>query len=128
MIEKEDAKRILIVDDDPTAVELMQYILRGEGFETFLAVSGAQGIAMAKEELPDLILLDVMLPEVDGFEVCRRLRDDIATAAVPVIMLSARAQTKDLESGQQAGADLYLTKPIDLTELIQRVSSLLSEC
>jgi DNA-binding response OmpR family regulator len=91
-------------------------------------VSGAQGIAMAKEELPDLILLDVMLPEVDGFEVCRRLRDDIATAAVPVIMLSARAQTKDLESGQQAGADLYLTKPIDLTELIQRVSSLLSEC
>ncbi len=127
MTEGTVAKRILIVDDDPAAVELVQYALKGEGFESLLAVSGAQGIAMAKEELPDLILLDVMLPEVDGFQVCRQLREDAATAAVPIIMLSARAQTSDLENGQQAGADLYLTKPIDLTELIQRVCSLLSD-
>lgn len=127
MTEGTVAKRILIVDDDPAAVELVQYALKGEGFESLLAVSGAQGIAMAKEELPDLILLDVMLPEVDGFQVCRQLREDAATAAVPIIMLSARAQTSDLENGQQAGADLYLTKPIDLTELIQRVCSLLRD-
>lgn len=125
MTEGTETKRILIVDDDPAAVELIQYLLEREGFQTSLAVNGAQGIAMAKEKQPDLILLDVMLPEMDGFQVCQQLRADPSIARLPIIMLSARAQTSDLETGQEAGADLYLTKPLDLTELIQAVTRLL---
>lgn len=127
MTENDRPRRVLIVDDDPAAVELIQYMLQGEGYTTALAVTGAAGIAMAKEQRPDLILLDVMLPEMDGLEACRRLRADPTTSAVPIIMLSARAQSSDLQSGQEAGADLYLTKPIDLTDLARKISSLLSE-
>jgi two-component system alkaline phosphatase synthesis response regulator PhoP len=127
MAKAPDSTKILIVDDDPAAVELMQYLLQEEGFQTALAVTGVEGLAMAKGERPDLILLDVMLPELDGLQVCQELRADPATAGLPIIMLSAKAQTSDCECGQQAGADLYLTKPIDLTDLIQKVTSLLHE-
>ena len=127
MTETDRPRSVLIVDDDPAAVELIQYMLQSEGYTTSLAVTGAAGLAMAKEQRPDLILLDVMLPEMDGLEACRRLRADPSTSAVPIIMLSARAQSSDQESGHEAGADLYLTKPIDLTDLARKISSLLGE-
>jgi two-component system alkaline phosphatase synthesis response regulator PhoP len=121
----EAPRQILIVDDDPAAVELIQYMLQREGYETSLAVTGAAGLTMAREERPDLILLDVMLPEMDGLEACRRLRADASISHIPIIMLSARAQSSDLKSGREVGADLYLTKPIDLTALSDEISRLL---
>jgi adenylate cyclase len=117
--------RILIVDDNPTNVKVLQTRLAAEGYEVLTAADGEEGLAAAREHTPDLILLDVMMPKLDGFEVCRRLRADAAFPFTPIIMVTAMADSKDVIAGLEAGGDEYLTKPVDHAALAARVRSML---
>ena len=113
---------ILVVEDEPTLAEAIAARLRAEGFVTHLAGDGPSAVRTAQEHLPDLIVLDVMLPGFDGLEVCRRIQAD---RAVPVLMVTARDDESDLIEGLRTGADDYLTKPFSMRELIARVHALL---
>ena len=115
--------QILIVDDEPHIVELASLYLKNDGFSTLHAQSGAQALQMIKEYHPDLVVLDIMLPELDGWEVSRRLRQEGDN--VPIIMLTARAEDVDKIVGLELGADDYVTKPFSLRELLARVNALL---
>ncbi len=117
--------RILIVDDNPTNVKVLQTRLAAEGYEVVTAADGEEGLAAARQHTPDLILLDVMMPKLDGFEVCRRLRADPAFPFTPIIMVTAMADSKDVVAGLEAGGDEYLTKPVDHAALAARVRSML---
>ena len=118
--------KILIVDDEPDAVELVAFNLKNAGFEVATAADGAAALKQARAVLPDLIVLDVMLPEVDGLEVCKLLRRDSATAGIPIIMLTAKAAEIDRVLGLELGADDYVTKPFSPRELTLRIKGLLS--
>src|SRR5215475_2384527 len=120
-----DPPRILIVDDNETNRCLLTARLGAEGYETTEAENGERALAVAREVAPDLILLDVMIPKIDGFQVCRRLQDESPWGFVPIIMVTARADSKDVVSGLNAGADEYLTKPVDHAALVARVRSML---
>ncbi len=117
--------KILVVDDEPEAVELVEYNLRQAGFDVLTAADGAEALKMARAKLPGLILLDLMLPEIDGLEVCKMLRRDPATASIPIIMLTAKAAEIDRVLGLELGADDYVTKPFSLRELVLRIKKLL---
>ncbi|MGA2542055.1 MAG: response regulator [Verrucomicrobiota bacterium] len=117
--------KILVVDDEPDALELIEVNLKGAGFDVVSAGNGRQALEKARATLPALILLDVMLPEVDGLEVCKSLRRDPKTAFIPIIMLTARAAEIDRVVGLELGADDYMTKPFSPRELILRVKNLL---
>jgi len=118
--------RVLVVEDDKDIAELIAHYLQRAGHSVETAASGTAGLTRAKEAAPDLIVLDLMLPGMDGLLVCQALRGDPATASIPIILLSAKAQTGDLKSGMDAGADDYVTKPFEPLELIDRVNALLS--
>jgi adenylate cyclase len=120
-----DPPRILIVDDNETNRCILVARLGVEGYQTTEAEDGERALAAAREVAPDLVLLDVMMPKIDGFEVCRRLKGDSALGFVPIIMVTARTDSKDVITGLQAGADEYLTKPVDHTALVARVRSML---
>ena len=117
--------KILVVDDEPDAVELIEFNLKGAGNEVVTAADGNEALKKARASLPDLIVLDLMLPEVDGLEVCKILRRDPATSAIPVIMLTAKAAEIDRVLGLELGADDYITKPFSPRELVLRVKNLL---
>jgi DNA-binding response OmpR family regulator len=117
--------RILIVDDQLQNVEILQDRLEGQGYDILTATAGEQALAMAMAQQPDLILLDVMMPDMDGLEVCRRLKANVALPFMPVIMLTARSDVQDIVTGFEAGADEYLTKPLDQAALIARIKSML---
>jgi len=119
-------ERILVIEDDPGALRLAQYVLQYEGYEVLTATNGLAGLKKARSEQPDLVILDVMLPGVDGFEICHRLRAEPQTAQLPILMLSAKAQAVDLAMGLKVGADDYLSKPTDAAEIIRRVKKLLA--
>ena len=110
--------RILVVDDDTALAEMIGIVLRTEGFQTVFCADGAEAVDAFRSSRPDLILLDVMLPGIDGIEVCRRVR---AESGVPIIMLTARADTSDVVVGLEAGADDYIVKPFNPTELVARI-------
>lgn len=113
-------KKILIVEDETAIADIIAFNLEREGFETASAADGVEGLRMATQEAPDLILLDVMLPGLDGFEVCRQVRGQ---SAVPIIMLTAREEETDKVTGLELGADDYVTKPFSMRELIARVKA-----
>jgi DNA-binding response OmpR family regulator len=115
--------RVLVVDDEPDLVVLLEEHLTHEGYEVITATSGMQAIAKAREVHPDIILLDVMMPGVSGFDVCNILQDFPETAGIPVIFLTAVAETKRKVMGLNLGADDYITKPVDLHELAARVQA-----
>jgi adenylate cyclase len=117
--------RILIVDDNETNRCLLATRLGAVGYETTEAENGERALAVVREVAPDVILLDVMMPKIDGFEVCRRLKGDSTLGFVPIIMVTARTDSKDVVTGLNAGADEYLTKPIDHAALVARVRSML---
>ena len=117
--------RILVVDDEADVLELVEFNLRQAGYELTSAADGAEALKKAKAQLPALIILDVMLPEVDGLEVCKLLRRDPATARIPIIMLTAKASELDRVLGLELGADDYLTKPFSPRELLLRIKNLL---
>ena len=116
---------VLIVEDETAISALLEYNLQREGFETALAEDGDIALLMTKERVPDLILLDWMIPKLSGVEVCRRLRRRDDTASVPIIMLSARGEEDDRVTGLDVGADDYLVKPFSMPELFARIRALL---
>ena len=116
-----DKKKILVVEDEKAIADILVFNLSREGYDTMAAYDGAEGLHKALTESPDLILLDVMMPEMDGFEVCRRVR---AQSDIPIIMLTAREEEADKVMGLNGGADDYITKPFSPTELLARVDSL----
>ncbi len=118
--------KILIVDDEPDALEVLGFKLRESGYAPLFAKDGARALTIARDERPALIVLDLMLPEVDGLEVCKILRRDPNTASIPVIMLTARAAEMDRVLGLELGADDYVTKPFSPRELVLRIKKLLT--
>jgi two-component system phosphate regulon response regulator PhoB len=115
----------LVVDDEPEAVELIEFNLKQAGFDVLTAADGAEALKKAHSALPNLIVLDLMLPEVDGLEVCKMLRRDPATAAIPIVMVTAKAAEIDRILGLELGADDYITKPFSPRELVLRVKRIL---
>ncbi len=117
--------RILVVDDEPEVVDLVEFNLKKAGFDVIAATDGAAALKKARSDQPDLIVLDLMMPEMDGLEVCRILRRDSATARIPIIMLTAKAAEVDRIVGLELGADDYVTKPFSPRELVLRVNKAL---
>jgi len=119
------AERILVVDDEPDILDLVELTLASRDFEVDTATNGREALEKARSGRPDLVLLDLSMPDMDGFEVIERLRSDARTSELPVIMLTARAQISDKLRGLSTGADDYITKPFNLDDLVSRVSSVL---
>ncbi len=118
-------KRILVVDDEIDLVETVRFSLELEGFEVLVAYNGEEGLNLARKENPDLILLDLMLPKLDGYKVCRLLKFDERYKHIPILMLTAKIQEKDKEMGLETGANEYITKPFDMDELMKKVKGYL---
>jgi DNA-binding response OmpR family regulator len=114
-------KRILIVDDEPDLVETIQVGLELEDYECIVAFDGFRGLDRARSENPDLIILDVMLPVLNGYKICRLLKFDEKYKHIPIIMLTAEAQEKDRQTGQETGADFYMIKPFSMDTLLAKV-------
>ena len=121
------AEKILIVDDDPQTVKYLSIFLKRLGYETLEALEGMQALKLAHEQRPDLIVLDVMMPGMDGFEVARSLRRHPETALIPILMFTAKTQMEDKVAGYEAGVDIYLTKPAHPVELQANVKTLLAQ-
>ena len=119
------ARKILVVDDEPVLVETMAYNLEQAGYQVTTAIDGASALEAARRETPDLVILDIMLPEMDGLEVCRLLRRESNTATIPIMMLTAKSEEIDKVVGLEVGADDYVTKPFGRRELLARVRALL---
>ncbi|MCD6302500.1 MAG: response regulator [Anaerolineae bacterium] len=117
---------VLIIDDDPVFVEMLSFVLDHGGFRAMAAYNGAEGIKMLTSEPVDIVILDVMLPDMDGFETCRRIRNTPSVSDVPILMLSARTQVVDKLSGFESGADDYVAKPADPKEVMARLKALLA--
>ena len=120
------ADKILVIDDDLDTLRLVSLMLQREGFQVVTAPNGAQGISKAGNEQPDIILLDVMMPDMDGYEVTRRLRKEASTKNIPILMFTAKVQLDDKVEGFEVGADDYLTKPTHPNELVSRIRTLLA--
>ncbi|HYN37456.1 MAG TPA: response regulator [Actinomycetota bacterium] len=118
------AKRILVCDDDPVILRLLQVNLELEGYAVLLAHDGEHAIEVATDEHPDLVILDIMMPRLDGYQTCERLKANDATKEIPVVFLSAKAQQADIDRGKEFGVADYLTKPFDPDDLIEVVHRL----
>ena len=114
-------KKVLVVDDDDRVREMIEFRLTLFGYEVVQATNGQEGLVAVRREQPDLVLLDVMMPELDGFQVCRRLKQDEATKGIPVVMLTAKAEAKDVTRAFESGADDYVVKPYDPAVLQAKV-------
>jgi two-component system, OmpR family, alkaline phosphatase synthesis response regulator PhoP len=117
--------RILVVDDDQQNVELLEAYLVDAGYQVLRALDGASALKQVAQGKPDLILLDIMMPDISGYEVCRKVKKDPKTAAIPVLMVTALGALRDIEKGIESGTDDFLTKPINRLELLARVRSLM---
>lgn len=118
--------RILVVDDEPTLVRLMEFILAKQGHTMLVANNGEEALEKARTERPDLILLDIMMPRIDGYDVARTIRADSEICHTPIIMLSAKAQDEDIEKGMEVGVNEYITKPFAPDRLVEVVNDYLS--
>lgn len=127
MVEKKVKKKILIVEDEPDIAETLKFRLWNAGFEVINAFNGAEALELAHSELPDIILLDLVLPKMDGFQVCKALKlsDYEKYNRIPIIVMTARGQLMDEEQRTTMGADDYLTKPFDFMDLLERIKEVL---
>lgn len=116
--------KILIVDDEPNLVKLLQSILEGNGYDVIVACDGQEGIDKTYQEKPDLIILDVMLPKIDGYEVCKMLRSDARSRDIPIIMLTGRTEAQDIRMGMDLGAVSYVQKPFNPDMLLGIIQGL----
>jgi DNA-binding response OmpR family regulator len=121
------AKRVLIVDDEANIVAALDYLLRRSGYEVSLAATGDEALRQMEAFAPDLVLLDVMMPQKSGYEVCRRIRERPEWSAVKIVMLSAKGREAEVSKGISLGADLYVTKPFSNAELVARIRELLGD-
>jgi two-component system alkaline phosphatase synthesis response regulator PhoP len=126
-MEKTAKKKILVVDDEQDIVTLIKSRLELSGYEVIAAYDGNEGLEKARKEKPDMVILDIMLPKIDGFQVCRMLKFDSDYKNIPVMLFSARAGEHDKATGEEAGADAYLVKPFDSNVLIAKVKELLKD-
>ncbi|OGX23557.1 MAG: hypothetical protein A2Y03_05275 [Omnitrophica WOR_2 bacterium GWF2_38_59] len=125
MIEKEKSKRILVVDDDPVIVKLLENRLTEKGYKVVSALEAADGLQMAINDSPDLIVLDVMMPIINGYNFCHLLKSEEGKKEIPIIFLTSRNSKEDIQIGHKMGADAYLTKPVDMGVLIAKINELL---
>ncbi len=116
-----DTQHILVVDDEPDILELLTYNLQREGFETSVARDGLDALSAAEKSRPDLIILDIMMPRMDGIEACKRLREHALLRTVPIILLTAKSEEKDQIVGLDAGADIYISKSVSVPVLLSQV-------
>jgi two-component system, OmpR family, alkaline phosphatase synthesis response regulator PhoP len=123
----EPKRKILLVDDEPDIVSMTRMRLEASGYEVFTASDGQEGYGMAKEQKPDLLILDLMLPKMDGFQVCRMLKSDEHFRNIPIIMLTAKSQKEDKDYAQKLGVDFFLTKPYEAKELLDKIAFLLKK-
>jgi len=121
------ARRVLIVDDEANIVAALDYLLRRSGYEVSVAATGDEALRQVEAFAPDLVLLDVMMPQKSGYEVCRRIRERPEWAAVKIVMLSAKGREAEVSKGMSLGADLYVTKPFSNAELVARIRELLGD-
>jgi len=126
MSEAERGTRILVVDDEPFIVETLRFALEKAGYSCLVAFDGEEALKIARDEKPGLILLDIMLPRLNGFQICRLLKFDEQYRHIPIIMITARAQERDRLLGREIGADEYVTKPFELPALLQSIARHLS--
>jgi two-component system alkaline phosphatase synthesis response regulator PhoP len=119
------AKKILVCDDEPYILMALTDAVEMEGYDCVTAINGKEALQKAREEHPDLIMLDIMMPYMDGFEVCRELKADASTRDIPVIMLTAKSQQVDIQKGKDAGADDYITKPFRPSTLRKKFNEVL---
>ena len=122
-----DKKRILIVDDEDDLRNMLKFRLEAMDYDVSEAVNGQEGLDRARSDRPDLIILDLMLPKIDGFKVCRMLKFDEKYKHIPIIMFTARAQEKDKQIGKEMGAEAYITKPFDPDILLDKIRELLKQ-
>ena len=120
-----DKPRILLVDDEPSIVKMVGKRLEVEGFDVLVAVDGQEGLTKARAERPDLIVLDLMLPRLNGYEVCTMLKQDARYQRIPIVLFTAKTQDKDEKLGMECGADAYVRKPFRAQELLDKIRSLL---
>jgi DNA-binding response OmpR family regulator len=120
-------KKILVVDDEVDLVETLRFPLEMEGFQVLVSYNGEDALNQARKENPDLVLLDVMLPKLDGYKVCRLLKFDERYKHIPILMLTAKTQEKDKLTGVETGADEYITKPFDIDQLMEKVKAYLNK-
>ena len=120
-------KTVMVVDDNPDIVTIVKTILEGKGYGVQSAYSGQEVFNLLKEQKPDLIVLDIMMPQMDGLEVLTRLKGEPSTATIPVILLTAKVQYEDVLGGYKMGADYYITKPFTSTQLLNGINLLLGE-
>jgi two-component system, OmpR family, alkaline phosphatase synthesis response regulator PhoP len=121
------AKRVLIVDDEVNIVAALDYLLRRSGYEVSVAATGDEALRQVEAFAPDLVLLDVMMPQKSGYEVCRRIRERPELRGVKIVMLSAKGRDAEVSKGLSLGADLYVTKPFSNAELVVRIRELLGD-
>jgi len=120
-------KKILIVDDEVDLVKTIKFSMEAEGYMVLASYNGEDALNQARKENPDLIVLDIMLPKLDGYKVCRLLKFDEQYKNIPILMLTAKTQEKDKSLGKETGADEYITKPFDMEELMKKVKSYLNK-
>lgn len=120
-----DAKKILIVDDEQDIVETLKFMLEAQGYECFCAYDGEAGLAKAKEIIPDLMILDVMMPKMNGYKISRLLKYDSKYKDIPILMVTARSQDEDKLIGEETGVNEYITKPFELDDVINKVKEYL---
>jgi DNA-binding response OmpR family regulator len=122
-----EQKKILVVDDEVDLVRTIQFSLELEGYKVLVSYNGEDALAQARKENPDLILLDIMLPKLDGYKVCRFLKFDEQYKHIPILMMTAKTQEKDKLMGKETGANEYITKPFDMDELMEKVKRYLNQ-
>ncbi len=113
--------KILVVDDEQDIVETMVFMLKQKGYDCIWAYDGEEGLRLAKEESPDLIMLDVMMPKINGYKICRLLKFDSRYKNIPIIMVTARGQEQDIAIGEETGADEYITKPFEFSNVFEKI-------
>ncbi len=119
--------KILVVDDEVYIVHILDFSLGVEGYDVITAFDGEQALAKVSQDKPDLIVLDIMMPKLDGYETCKRLKGDAATRDIPIILLSAKGRNVDQKVGFEVGADDYITKPFSPRKLVDRINSILGQ-
>ncbi len=123
---EEKMKKILIVDDEKDIVETLSFMLKAKGFECITAFDGEEGLNLAKNSSPDLVILDVMMPKINGYKICRLLKFDNKYKNIPIIMITARSQEEDKIIGEETGADEYITKPFEFSEVLDKINKYLA--